>query len=60
MKQIKTSYFSLIPTAIWSMVLIWIPAIKQALEIYFSKYTYNNDNIIIKKGVIKQEQLSIC
>lgn len=59
MKEIKTSYWSVLPTALWSIILLWIPAIKQAIDIFFTKYIYNDDNIIIKRGIIHQEQLSI-
>ena len=59
MKEIKTSYWALLSTAIWSWIVLFIPTIIQALNIYFTKYTYNDDNLIIKRGIIKQEQLSI-
>lgn len=60
MKEIKTSYLSLVSTLLWSWILAFIPSIKEAIEIYFCKYEYNNDNLIIKRGFLKQEQLSIA
>lgn len=59
MKEIKTTYWSLISTLLWSWIIIFIPSIKQAIDIFFTKYNYNEDSIIIKRGIIHQEQLSI-
>ena len=59
MKEIKTTYWSIIPSLIWSWILIFIPSIKQAIDIFFTKYNYNENYIIIKRGIIHQEQLSI-
>lgn len=60
MKEIKKSYLSLVSIAIKSLILLFIPVPIQAVKIYFSKYTYNNDTLIIKTGVFKQEQTSIA
>lgn len=58
MKEIKKSYLALVPT-LWSIIIFFIPTIIEAVRIYFAKYTYNSEQIIIKTGVLHQEQLSI-
>lgn len=59
MKEIKKNYLALIPNALWSWILCFIPTGIEALRIYFAKYTYNEEQIIIKTGVIHQNQESI-
>jgi membrane protein YdbS with pleckstrin-like domain len=59
MKEIKKNYLALIPNALWSWILCFIPTGIEALRIYFAKYTYNDEQIIIKTGVIHQNQESI-
>jgi len=59
MKEIKLNYLALIPGALWSWILLWIPTGIEALKIYFSKYTYDDKQIIVKSGVLHQNQYSI-
>ena len=59
MNEIKKSYLALVPSALWSWILIWIPTGIEAIKISFAKYTYNDEQIIIKTGVIHQNQVSI-
>lgn len=59
MNEIKKNYLALVPSALWSWILCWIPTCIEAIRIYFTKYTYNDEQIVIKTGVLQQNQLAI-
>lgn len=59
MKEIKVTFKSLIPTAIWSIILLWIPFMIDAIRILFVKYTYDEEQIVVKTGVINQVQEAV-
>jgi hypothetical protein len=58
MKQIKTTYLALLPTW-WSFIILFIPTIIKAIDIYFTKYEYNNENLTIQKGFLTKKQINI-
>ncbi len=59
MEQIKTTYKALIPSLCWSWILAFIPTGIKALDIWSKKYTYDENQIIIKTGILHQKQESI-
>lgn len=59
MKSIKTTYKAIIPSMCWSWLLGFIPTGLKALDVWSKKYEYDENQIIIKTGILEQRQESI-
>jgi len=59
MHPIKTTYKPMWLSLVWSGVLAYIPTIVYAVRISTTKYSYNDNNIIIQTGVFTKQQNTI-
>ncbi|EAC8464699.1 PH domain-containing protein [Listeria monocytogenes] len=59
MKEIKPSYAGIIPSLLWSWILIFIPTIITAIKIAGTKYVISDTQLILSTGLINSKQESI-
>ncbi|MDY0276468.1 MAG: PH domain-containing protein [Acholeplasma sp.] len=59
MKDIKKSYLSLIFFFLWSWVLLFIPFFIRWFDILSHKYEYNEEELVLEKGIIQRRKTII-
>ena len=59
MTQIKITKTPIYISLLWSYLLYFIPTIVIALKLKNSRYEYDDDQIIVEKGVFKKQQDAI-
>lgn len=59
MKEIKLSWAGLIPSLLWSWILIWIPSMITAVKIATTKYTITGNQLTITTGLLNKRKEGI-
>ena len=59
MRPIKTTYKPMWLSLIWSSILCFMPSVVYAVKIATTKYSYNDNNLVIQTGVFTKRQNTI-
>ncbi|EAC8986584.1 PH domain-containing protein [Listeria monocytogenes] len=59
MKEIKISWAGLIPSLLWSWIIVWIPSMIVAFKIATTKYTVTGNQLTITTGLLNKKKEGI-